>query len=144
MFPLAKTVADLNLEQVGRTDSSAGPEVANATLTGFEYSTVARTLQQAGALTGVKVYKASDGDAFFERSDNQTFAQRGIPAHTIVVAFEFPDYHAVGDVWQKIDYGNMAQVDRMIALGTFMLADNPERPLWNRRNPKARQYMKAR
>jgi Zn-dependent M28 family amino/carboxypeptidase len=48
LFPLAKTVADLNLEQVGRTDSSAGPEISNATLTGFQYSTVAHTLQQAG------------------------------------------------------------------------------------------------
>src|SRR5579885_3829208 len=31
VFPLAKTVADLNLEQLGRTDSSAGTETGNAT-----------------------------------------------------------------------------------------------------------------
>lgn len=144
LFPLAKTVADLNLEQVGRTDSSAGPEISNATLTGFLYSTVAHTLQQAGERTGVKVYETPNGDEFFDRSDNQTFAEHGIPAHTIAVAFEFPDYHATGDVWQKIDYGNMAKVDRMIALGIVMLADSPGPPRWNSENPKVGRYLKAR
>jgi len=144
VFPLEKTVADLNLEQVGRTDSSAGREVSNASLTGFNYSDVARTLREAGKFTGVKVYETADGDDFFDRSDNATFAEHGIPAHTLVVAFEYPDYHAAGDVWPKIDYDNMAKVDRMIALGTVMLADNPEAPKWNRGNPKAAAYLKAR
>ena len=143
LFPLAKTVADLNLEQLGRTDSSAGPEIRNATLTGFRYSTVAHTLQQAGERTGVKVYETPNGDDFFDRSDNETFAKHGIPAHTIAVAFEFPDYHATGDVWPKIDYGNMAKVDRMIALGIVMLADSAERPRWNGENPKVGQYLKG-
>ena len=142
LFPLAQTAADLNLEQLGRTDSSAGPEIANATLTGFRYSTVARTLQAAGKLTGVKVYDDPRGDDFFDRSDNQTFAEHGIPAHTIVVAFEFPDYHATGDVWHKIDYRNLAKVDRMIALGVVMLADDAQRPRWNRANPKTRRYLR--
>ena len=143
LFPLAKTVADLNLEQVGRTDSSAGPEISNATLTGFQYSTVAHTLQQAGELTGVKVYETPNGDEFFDRSDNQTFAEHGIPAHTIAVAFQFSDYHDTGDVWQKIDYGNMAKVDRMIALGIVMLADSPDPPRWNSKNPKVTRYLKG-
>ena len=143
LFPLSATVADLNLEQVGRTDSPTGSEISNATLTGFQYSTVARTLQQAGELTGVKVYETPNGDDFFDRSDNQTFAEHGIPAHTLAVAFEFPDYHATGDVWQKIDYANMARVDRMIALGIVMLADSPSPPSWNRDNPKVLRYLKA-
>ena len=40
LFPLSETVADLNLEQVGRTDSRAGPEISNATLTGFQLSLI--------------------------------------------------------------------------------------------------------
>jgi len=144
VFPLDKTVADLNLEQVGRTDSSDGPKLASASLTGFAYSDLARTLQEAGAHTGVKVYDTPNGDDFFDRSDNETFAERGIPAHTLVVAFDFPDYHAAGDVWQKIDYDNMAKVDRMLALATILLADNPEAPKWNRENPKTEEYRKAR
>lgn len=144
LFPLDRTVADLNLEQLGRTDSNQGREVSNATLTGFAYSSVARTLQQAGQWTGVKVYQTANGDQYFDRSDNQIFARRGIPAHTIVVAFQYPDYHAVDDTWQKIDYRNMAKVDRMIALGTILLADSPDPPRWNRANRQAARYLSAR
>jgi hypothetical protein len=142
LFPLAQTVADLNLEQVGRTDSSQGPEISNATLTGFQYSTVPRTLQQAGELTGVQVYETPNGDDFFDRSDNRTFAEHGIPAHTLAVAFEFSDYHETGDVWRKIDFANMAKVDRTIALGISMLADSAGAPRWNSENPKVRPYLK--
>ncbi len=144
LVPLSKTVADLNLEQLGRTDSNAGPEISNATLTGFRYSSVARTLQRAGELTGVKVYETPGGDEYFDRSDNLPFAEHGIPAHTLAVAFDFPDYHRPGDVWRKIDYTNMAKVDRMIAMGVILLADNPDAPRWNKDNPNVAKYLKGR
>jgi hypothetical protein len=144
LVPLSKTVADLNLEQLGRTDSNAGPEISNATLTGFRYSSVARTLQRAGELTGVKVYETPGGDEYFDRSDNLPFAEHGIPAHTLAVAFNFPDYHRPGDVWRKIDYSNMAKVDRMIAMGVILLAGNPDAPRWNKDNQNAAKYLKAR
>ena len=60
VFPLAKTVADVNLEQLGRTDAPG-----TATFTGFEYSTLPRTFVKAGALTGVKVHNSSDSNAYF-------------------------------------------------------------------------------
>jgi len=47
-------------------------------------------------------------------------AEAGVPAHTLAVTFQFPDYHEVGDEWQKIDYDNMAKLDRMIALALVM------------------------
>ena len=39
IFPIEKTIADINLEQVGRTDSTEGPQIANASMTGFNDST---------------------------------------------------------------------------------------------------------
>jgi hypothetical protein len=142
IFPLEKTVADLNLEQVGRTDSSDGPRVGTATFTGFAYSDIPETFRKAGQAVGIKLYElAGGGDEYFNRSDNLSFAQHGIPAHTAVVTAEFPDYHAVGDEWRKIDYDNMARVDRMFALGLLMIADNPQAPKWNA--DKAGRYAKA-
>jgi hypothetical protein len=38
IFPIAKTVADINLEQLGRTDDDEGPKVAQFNLTGFDYT----------------------------------------------------------------------------------------------------------
>ena len=144
VWPLDKTIADLNLEQVGRTDSTEGREISNASLTGFDYSDLTGFLQSAGKRTGVKIYKDAQGsDEYFALSDNFSFARAGIPAETLCVAFDYPDYHAVGDEWQKIDYGNMAKVDRAVALAIFSMADS-ERPVeWNKANPKAEPYIKA-
>lgn len=145
LVPLEKTVADINLEQLGRTDDTEGPQVASATLTGFDYTDIGATFVQAGRLTGVTVAKSEKrSDSYFARSDNQALADVGIPAHTLLVAYEFPDYHRPGDEWQKLDYPNMEKVGRMIATGLLMIAGNPEPPKWNQSNPKTERYVKAR
>jgi hypothetical protein len=142
-LPLEKTVAQLNLEQIGRTDSSEGPQVSNATVTGFDYSTLTGIIQAAGEMTGVKIYKhPRNSDVFFSQSDNLYFAEAGVPAHTLAVTFQFPDYHEVGDEWQKIDYDNMAKLDRMVALALVMVANSEEAPHWNEQNPRAAKYAK--
>jgi hypothetical protein len=143
-WPIDKTVAQLNLEQIGRTDSSEGPQVSNATLTGFDYSDLSDYLLRAGELTGIKLYKhPKNSDPYFRLSDNIPLAEAGVPAHTLAVSFEFPDYHGLGDEWQKIDYDNMAKVDRMVATAVVMVA-NAEAPVhWAEKNPKAAPYVKA-
>jgi hypothetical protein len=144
LVPLAQTIAQINMEQIGRTDDSEGPQVATAAVTGFDFSDVGTTLERAGEATGVKVYKhPTKSDSYFSRSDNQSLADAGIPAHTVSVAFEFPDYHAVGDEWPKIDFANMEKIMRTVALGVLMIANNPQEPRWNEQNPKAAQYVEA-
>jgi hypothetical protein len=144
IFPIAKTVADINLEHVGRTDDNEGDKTGTATLTGFDFTDVSETFKKAGELTGVKLYKhKANSDAFFGRSDNQALADQGVPAHTLCVTFIFPDYHRVGDHWDKINYPNLAKTNRMIALSLLMLADNPIAPKWNEANPKTAKYVAA-
>ncbi len=144
IFPLAKTVADFNLEQLGRTDDLAGPQIRAASVTGLNYSDLGKILVAAGEKTGVKIREDEKrSDEFFGRSDNLSFAEKGVPAHTIGVAFEFPDYHAVGDEWQKVDYANMASVDRMIATAVLTVANNAEAPKWNSELEKTEVYRKA-
>ncbi|MGI8991678.1 MAG: M28 family peptidase [Bryobacteraceae bacterium] len=143
VFPIGKTVAEVNLEQIGRTDDASGPQIGTATFTGFDFTNLPKTFEAAGAETGVKVYKSGDSDSYFDRSDNQSLADHGVPAHTLAVSLVFPDYHKVSDEWDKIDYANMAKIDRMVALGLIMLADNPEAPKWNEGNAKTAKYVKA-
>jgi hypothetical protein len=144
VFPLEKTVALINLEHMGRTDDNEGPKPDSATLTGFDYTGVAAIFKSAGEKTGVDVYKhEKNSDTFFSRSDNQALADAGIPAHTLCVAFIFPDYHRTGDHWEKIDYANLAKVNRTIALALLTIADNAEPPKWNESNPKTERYVKA-
>ena len=144
VFPIEKTVADVNLEQVGRTDAIDGEKLSQGTFTGADYSDLPGVFRKAGARTGVRVLNDKEnGGSFFARSDNLPFAEKGIPAHTVAVTFEFSDYHQTGDKWQKIDYGNMAKVDRMVALGLIMLADNPRAPRWDESVPQTEKYVEA-
>jgi len=144
VVPLANTIADLNLEQIGRTDDSDGPQIGTATLTGFDFSDMTKVLMDSGALTGIKVYKDEKrSDPYFARSDNQAMADAGVPAHTLCVAFEYPDYHGLGDEWPKVDYVNTAKVDRMVAIGLLHLASDAPPPQWNVSNPKVKRYVDA-
>ncbi|HLJ45560.1 MAG TPA: M28 family peptidase [Bryobacteraceae bacterium] len=145
MLPLAKTVANVELEQVGRTDASDGKQIATAAPTGYDYSNIPQIFKSAGELTGIKVYNSGrTSNDFYTGSDNLSFAQAGIPAHAFCVAYIYPDYHGLADEWQKIDYDNMAKVDRMMALGTVMLADDANAPQWNESNATARRFAEQR
>ena len=145
LFPLNKTIANINLEQLGRTDDSERPKVGEFNLTGFAYTTLGATFTKAAEAAGVHaVNDLPSSDSYFARSDNARFADAGVPDTTISVAYMFPDYHAVGDEWPKLDYDNMAKVDLAIALGALDLADSAEAPQWNAAEPKAARYIKAR
>ena len=144
IFPLEKTVADVNLEHVGRTDDVEGDKSNTATLTGFDFSDMGPIFKKAGELVGVNVYKhEKNSDSFFGRSDNQALADAGVPAHTLCVAFIFPDYHKVGDHWDKVNYPNLAKTNRMVALALTMIANNPDAPKWNTENTKTARYVEA-
>ena len=66
-----------------------------------------------------------------------------MPAHTLSVAYEYPDYHGPADTWDKVDYDNMAAIDRTVALAILMIANDPQAPRWNADNPKAAKYLDA-
>jgi hypothetical protein len=144
LVPLDKTVADLNLEQLGRTDAPEGPHVKTANVTGFDFSDMTPILVDAGKRAGIAVLKdAEASDKYFALSDNEPLAKAGIPAHTLSVTYEFPDYHAVGDEWQKMDYDNMAKVDQAVGIATLRLAQTLIAPRWNEAYLAAKPYAEA-
>ena len=144
IFPIDKTVAALNLEQVGRTDSTDGDQTRRASLTGFDYTDIGAIFKAAGELSGIEVYThAQNSEPYFSRSDNQALAAVGIPSHTLCVAFSYPDYHGAADHWEKVNFENMAQTDRMVATGLLMLAGNDQAPRWNASHPRTGAYIKA-
>lgn len=145
IFPLAGTVADVNLEQLGRTDeSNVGTKLSQFNLTGFDFTNIAGVFRKAGEQTGVQVVKdEKNSDPFFTRSDNAAFANAGVPSTTLSVAYVYSDYHGAGDEWPKLDYDNMAKVDRTIALAALDLANSVETPQWDANNPKTAAFVKA-
>jgi hypothetical protein len=144
VFPLAKTLADLNLEQLGRTDVDGGSSVGLVNVTGFDFSTLTDAVVKAGGATGLQVVKnAQLNERYFAQSDNQALADAGVPAHTLSVGYMFPDYHKPGDEWPKLDYANLAIVDRTVALAVYAVADSTDTPQW-KDIPATQRYIKAR
>lgn len=143
MIPVEKMVANLNLEQTGRTDGNEGKFEGQANLTGYHFTTIHQHMEKAAAATGLKMVKHEQfSDPFFTASDNAAFAMAGVPSTTLSVTYQFADYHQKGDEWEKIDYGNMAKVTRTIAQGVYEMAEAAERVKWNEEEPKTKPYRK--
>jgi hypothetical protein len=124
--PLARTVAQLQVEMVARPDSMVGGR-GKAWLTGYERSTMGPMLQAAGIAVVADPRLAQN---FFARSDNYRFALAGIPAHTLSSFAPHPDYHAAGDNPDKSDWDHLAMISREAARAVRLLAEGPK-PEWN-------------
>jgi hypothetical protein len=126
VIPLARTVADLQVEMIGRPDSLAGGP-GKLWLTGFERSTMGPRLAQAGIPV---VADPRPQMRFFERSDNIVFAWEGIPAHTLSSFGMHTDYHKPSDEIERIDAAHLAAAADAITRAVRLVADG-ERPEWN-------------
>lgn len=125
VHPLDKTVANLEIEMIGRPDSLAGGR-GKGWLTGYERSTMGEILVKNGIPI---VPDARPEQNFFMRSDNIAFARIGIPAHTLSSFNLHGDYHRPSDDITRVDAGHMAEVIRAAARAVRALADG-EVPVW--------------
>lgn len=132
VFPIKDTIANVNLEQLGRTDdSSQGDRKLTADITGARFSNASGILAGAFKDKGLTLNLQSPfNEPYFVASDNYSLALAGVPAHTVSVAYEFPDYHQPSDEWQKLDYPNMASITLGLEEGVRRLADIPVPPKW--------------
>ncbi len=145
LLPIEKTIANINIEQVGRADDEDNPGRGQASVTGMDYSDVGDVLAKAGVMQGVRIFKNErNSDQYFSRSDNRPLADLGVPAHTLSASYSFPDAHRVSDHEDKIDYENMAHINRALALALLMMANAEVEPQWRATNPKAAKYAAAR
>jgi Zn-dependent M28 family amino/carboxypeptidase len=145
VFPLARTVADINLEQLGRTDVEGGSHPGMLNATGYDFTSITPVIREAAKQSGIELKKDEQhSDPYFSASDNLAFANAGVPSHTFSVGYMFPDYHRAGDEWQKLDYDNMARITNAIALGVYRIAASADPPQWNAAEGKTARYVKAR
>jgi hypothetical protein len=126
VVPLARTVADLQVEMIGRPDSLAGGP-RKFWLTGFERSTMGEQLAAAGIPV---VGDPRPEFRFFERSDNIVFALKGIPAHTLSSYGMHADYHKPSDEIGRIDFTHLEAAAEAVTRAVRVLADG-DRPAWH-------------
>ncbi|MFC1575300.1 M20/M25/M40 family metallo-hydrolase [Gemmatimonadota bacterium] len=124
-FPLEQTVADLQVEMIGRPDSLAGG-TGRAWLTGYERSTLGETLAAQGVPW---VPDPRPDQRFFFRSDNTPFAYEGIPAHTVSSFGLHADYHTPDDEVDRIDFAHMTSVVESLIRAVRILATG-DVPQW--------------
>jgi hypothetical protein len=124
--PLAATVADLNLEMLGRPDDQAGGP-GHLWLTGFERSNLGSTWQEQGLAI---VADPRPEQSFFTRSDNYPLALEGIVAQSLSSFDMHKDYHRSSDEPDRLDFGHLESATRLAFSAAATLADGSLRPTW--------------
>lgn len=125
VIPMHQTVADLQIEMIGRPDDAVGG-FGRAWLTGYERTTMGDQLAAAGSPI---VPDPRLEQNFFFRSDNIAFAVLGIPAHTLSSFGLHTDYHQPSDEVELVDFDHMAALVDAAVDAVRFLADGPK-PDW--------------
>ncbi len=126
VVPLERTVADLQIEMIGRPDPLVGG-AGLAWFTGYERSTVGDVIKREGLPIAPDPRPVQ---RFFERSDNIAFARLGIPAHTLSSYGMHAAYHSPSDEVSGIDFLHMARVVDAGARLVRLLVNGPK-PEWH-------------
>jgi hypothetical protein len=123
--PLGRIVADVEFEMIGRPD----PKVPAHTLwlTGYERSDLGAALAAHGARL---VADPHPEENFFRRSDNYSFALRGVVAHTVSSYGLHKEYHTPRDETRLIDYAHMREAIASMIEPLAWLASSPFKPQW--------------
>jgi len=144
VVPLARTVAEVNLEMTGRTDGDGGDQTNRVSFTGFDFSDLPALFVPVGEAMGIEVFKhEQNSDRYFFASDNIALARTGVVAHTISGLFEYPDYHQPGDEVSRIDFADMTRTARLLTVGVRRLADRDQPPAWNAAREQTAPFIEA-
>jgi Zn-dependent M28 family amino/carboxypeptidase len=144
LFPLEKTVADLNMDMIGRVkgvaDTSAENPMTNANsvflITDFQSKELMKIAEEVDKKSILNFDYSLSGRnhplMLFRRSDHYNFVQKDIPVLFFTTGLH-TDYHTPGDVVEKIDFRKMELITKaMYEIGnivanrkTRLVVDNP-------------------
>ena len=133
IFPLENTVANLNIDMIGRTDPKREGERNYIYLIGSdklstELHNISEEVNQkyANVVLDYKFNDDNDPNRFYYRSDHYNFAKNNIP-----VIFYFngthADYHKPTDTPDKIEYDLLENRTRLIFYTAWELANRADR-----------------
>jgi hypothetical protein len=119
-------IADINIEMIGVP--AYGKK--SVFITGYDYSSLPAMLKKKLKIAGIRLRKEPDElRGLFWRSDNYSFALRGIPAHSIMSSDDFdPCYHKPCDEVRRINIVNMTNIIKAIAIASESLVMGTETP----------------
>jgi hypothetical protein len=127
-FPLAQTVANINMDMVGRNWTDTIVAI------GKEESSLGPLVEQISArhpeLDMAVIDDIWPEEGFYSRSDHYNFARNGIP-----ILFFFngthDDYHKPSDHADRIAYDKMSRIGKLVFYLGYEVANADERPAWD-------------
>ncbi len=132
IYPLENTVANLNIDMIGRVDDwhENGDYVylIGADMLSQELHDISEQTndQYIGLELDYTFNAEDDPNRYYYRSDHYNFAKNNIP-----VIFYFngvhEDYHKVTDTVEKIDFNKIQTITRLVFLTAWELANRDER-----------------
>ena len=135
IWPLDKTVANLNIDMIGRVDEAHASDSNYVYLIGSDrLSSELHTISEEANAQYTQLaldytFNAEDDpNRFYYRSDHYNFAKNNIP-----VIFYFSgvheDYHGANDHADKIMYGKMETIARLVFYTAWEIANRDRRPV---------------
>lgn len=135
LFPIANTIADLNIDMIGRRDNEHKDNGNYVYIIGSDrLSTDLHNINEEAnkKFTNLELdytfNDRKDPNQFYFRSDHYNFAKKGIP---IIFYFSgvHDDYHMPGDDPEKIEYDLLAKRAKLAFVTAWELANRENRPV---------------
>ncbi|KAA9331492.1 M28 family peptidase [Hymenobacter busanensis] len=139
--PLAQTVADLNIDMVGRTDPMHTAKDRYLYLIGADK--LSSELHALSEATNAKHSRfkldyryndPADPEQLYYRSDHYNFARRGVPVIFYTSGLH-QDYHKATDDVEKIEFDKLAERARLVFYTAWELANREARPVVDSNKP---------
>jgi Zn-dependent M28 family amino/carboxypeptidase len=135
VFPLEKTVTNLNIDMIGRHDPTRQGEANYVYIIGsnlisqelHEINVRVNERTGIGLVLDERFNSKDDPNRFYARSDHWNFGKHGIP-FIFFITGTHEDYHGTGDEPHKIDYERMARITRLIFGTAWQVANQETRP----------------
>ena len=133
VFPMENTVADLNIDMIGRVDEKHKNDSNYVYIIGSDFlSTGLHSINEAAAKTYTNLTldytynNTEDPNRFYYRSDHYNFAKNNVP-----VIFYFngthADYHKPSDDIEKINFDLLAERTKLVFYTLWILANQDVR-----------------
>ena len=133
IFPIENTVANVNVDMVGRVDEKYATNPNYVYVIGSDrLSTELHDINEnanakyTNLVLDYKYNEDDDPNRYYYRSDHYNFAEKGIPA-----IFYFNgthnDYHRTTDTIEKINFDKMAIIAKLVFHTTWLLATQDKR-----------------
>lgn len=127
LWPLEQTVANINIEMIGRPEENAE---SKAWGTGWTRSSLCAQVAAGAQRVGVEVFHREDvSEMLYTRSDNYAFVDRGVIAHSISAGSLHSDYHQPTDEVSRLNIPHMTKVIQGLFAGSLPLATGELTPV---------------